>query len=275
MFNLFKRNKKHGSERATNIVVGSRANSGVTECYNRLKDNLLYINDDNNIKVIQVESAVSGEGKTTLMCKLAESIAMNEKKVCVVDLDFRKPRIHRTFNIENENGMAEYLVGKITKDELIKKTDYNVDVINRGGKISNASMALTSTKFINLLKELRQEYDFVLLDAPPVLQISDYVHISRVSDGIIFVSAAGFTRRNQVRDAFYEMRKNNIKVIGTVMTFVKRKGAYSKYYYNYYGHKYYYNNYYNYSYYDKEDKEDKEEQANSTDAEEVKSESEN
>lgn len=256
MFEFLKRHKrKSGAERTSNIVVDKKKYSGVTECYNRLKDNLLYLNYDSSIKVIQVESAVPGEGKTTLICNLAVSIAMNEKKICVVDLDFRKPRVHRTFGIENENGMSEYLVGKIGKEELIKKTKYNVDVINRGSSIANASMALTCAKFVELMKELREEYDFILVDTPPVLQISDYVNISRVTDGVIFVVAAGYTKRDQVRDAFYEMKKNNIKVIGTVMTFVKKHGVYSKYYYNYYGKKYY-NNYYYSSYYDKADEED-------------------
>lgn len=256
MFDFLKRNKrKKGAERSSNIVVGLKKYSGVTECYNRLKDNLLYINNDDSVKVVQVESAVSGEGKTTLICNLAVSVAMNEKKVCIVDLDFRKPRVHRTFAVENENGMAEYLLGKIDKQALIKKTSYNVDVVNRGGRIDNASLALTCSKFVTLMKELREEYDFVFVDAPPVLQISDYVNISRVTDGVIFVAAAGFTKRDQVKDAFYEMKKNNINVIGTVMTFVKKRGGYSKYYYNYYGRKYY-NNYYYSSYYDNVDEED-------------------
>lgn len=253
---LFKKKKRGGHERASNIIVDQNLHSSAVECYNRLKDNILYLSNNGKVKVIQVESAVSGEGKTTLICNLAVSLAQNEKKVAIIDLDFRKPRVHRTFDIENENGISEYLVDKISKEQLIKKSKYNVDVINRGGKISNASLALTCAKFQNLMKELREEYDFVLVDAPPVLQISDYVNISRVTDGVIFVVASGFTKRNQVREAFYEMRKNKVVVLGTVMTFVRKSNGYAKYY-NYYGHKYYY---YGSSYYDYVDKEDLEEE---------------
>ena len=252
---LFKKKKKGGAERASNIIVDKNSHSSTVECYNRLKDNILYLNLDNKVKVIQVESAISGEGKTTLICNLAVSLAQNEKKVAIIDLDFRKPRVHRTFDIENEDGISEFLMDKITKEQLIKKSKYNVDVINRGGKITNASLALTCSKFVNLMQTLRDEYDFVLVDAPPVLQISDYVNISRVTDGVIFVAAAGYTKRNQVREAFAEMRKNKVKVLGTVMTFVKKSNGYAKYY-NYYGHKYYY---YGSSYYDYVDKEDLEE----------------
>lgn len=251
---MFKTKKRGGLERSSNIIADSGKHSSVVECYNRLKDNLLYLNYDSKVKVIQVESAISGEGKTTLICNLAVSLALNEKKVCVVDLDFRKPRVHRTFGIENENGMAEYLLNKITETELIKKTKYNVDIINRGGSIANPSLALTCAKFSELMAKLRQEYDFVLVDAPPVLQISDYVNISRETDGVIYVAAAGYTRRSQIREAFSEMRKNKINVIGTVMTFVKKRGSYYSKYYNYYGGKYYYYN--NSSYYDTQDEED-------------------
>lgn len=253
ILDIFRRKRRGGLERASNIIADSNEHSSIVECYNRLKDNLLYLNYDSKVKVIQVESAISGEGKTTLICNLAVSIALNEKKVCVVDLDFRKPRVHRTFGIENENGMAEYLLDKISEQELIKKTKYNVDVINRGGSIPNPSLALTCAKFSELMAKLREEYDFVLVDAPPVLQISDYVNISRETDGVIFVAAAGYTRRGQIRDAFAEMRKNKINVIGTVMTFVKKRGSYYSKYYNYYGKNYYYNNS---SYYDKQDEED-------------------
>jgi len=252
IFNIFKKRRFSG-ERASNIIVGTNHTSSAVECYNRLKDNLLYINQDNKVKVIQVESAISGEGKTTLICNLAVSLALNEKKVCLIDLDLRKPRIHRTFNIDNENGLAEYLLDKVSYEDLVKKTTYNVDIINRGAKIDNPSLALTCSKFTQLMAKLREEYDFVLVDAPPVLQISDYVNISRETDGVIFVAAAGYTRRGQVRDAFAEMRKNNINVIGTVMTFVKSRGSYAKYY-NYYGKNYYYKNS---SYYEVQDEEDK------------------
>ena len=110
------------------IVVTNEINS-INECYNTLKTNLLYMSNE-NLKVIQVESSVSGEGKTTMGCNLAVSMSFNDKKVLVIDLDFRKPRINRLFNVLNENGLVDYMSEKITFDQLIKKTSYdNVDVI--------------------------------------------------------------------------------------------------------------------------------------------------
>ena len=182
---------KRKLQRNEAIIMDRPGNGLAKESYVRLKDNVLYYCVDGDKKVIQVESTIQGESKTTTVCNLAVCLGQSGKKVCLVDCDFRKPRVHRTFDIENENGISEYLVDKISKEQLIKKSKYNVDVINRGGKISNASLALTCVKFQNLMKELKEEYDFVLVDAPPVLQISDYVNISRVTDGLwyCFVSS--------------------------------------------------------------------------------------
>ena len=214
------------------IVVTNEINS-INECYNTLKTNLLYMSDD-NVKVIQVESSVSGEGKTTMGCNLAVSMSFNDKKVLVVDLDFRKPRVNRLFNVLNENGLVDYMSEKISFEEMIKKTDYeNVDVITRGSAIYNPSMLLTSKKFVDLIAQLRDMYDFIILDAPPILQIAEYTHISKVSDGVLFVVCYGKTKRSQINEAADLLKKGNINVIGSVLTFVDNKDPYSYYYGSY------------------------------------------
>ena len=215
------------------IVVTNEINS-INECYNTLKANLLYMTDIETNKVIQMESSISGEGKTTLGCNLAVSISFNEKKVLVIDLDFRKPRINRLFNVLNEDGLVDYMSEKIAFDKLIKKTSYeNVDVITRGSAIYNPSMLLTSKKFSDLINQLRGMYDFIILDAPPVLQVAEYTHISKVSDGVLFVVRYGQTKRSQVNEAAELLKKNNIRVIGSVLTFVDNKDPYSYYYGSY------------------------------------------
>lgn len=232
-------NQRYGQKikREEAIIVTNEVNS-LNEEYNKLKDSLLYMCSE-KIKVIQVESTRPGEGKTTLASNLAVSLGYNNKKVLVIDLDFRKPRVHRLFGVSNQNGIVDYISNKIDRASLIKKTKYeNVNIISRGSDLFNPSMLLTSDRFKKLISDLREEYDFILLDSPPVLQISDYIHISRVSDGILFVVAYGQTKRNQVAEAANLLRNDNINVIGTVMTFVDAKDPYSAYYGSYYG-KYY------------------------------------
>ncbi|MGN0819727.1 MAG: CpsD/CapB family tyrosine-protein kinase [Christensenellaceae bacterium] len=228
-----KRAKKRKFNREEAIVV-TEGVSSINECYNTLKDNLLFMCDDGKNKVIQVESSYTAEGKTTTTCNLAVSLSFNKKKVVVVDLDFRKPRVHRLFKVKNENGLVDFVSDKITLDDAIKNTEYEgLDIITRGSPIYNPSFLLSSERFKKLIEDLRAKYDFVLLDSPPVLQLSDYIHISKVSDGVLFVVSYGKTSRTQAREAAALLKKDNINVIGAVMTFVDKKDPYSTYYGSY------------------------------------------
>lgn len=242
--NLFKKKKRNSSQTEYGIVVGENSLSGKMEGYNRLRDNILYINSDNNHKVLQVESSVAHEGKTTIASNLAVTLGMINKKVVVVDLDFRRPRVHRKFELSNDNGIADYMLGNIEKKDLIKATKYkNVDIITRGSKVYNATLILVSDKFKELIKELREEYDYVILDCAPVLQVSDYINILQVSDGVVLLVAYGSTTRNQVVETVKEIKKNGGKILGTVFSMYDKGKAkaygygnsyYGKGYYNYY-----------------------------------------
>ena len=113
-----KNNKEKLSNNTPKIIVGQR--SGESESYYRLKDNILYYSDSGKNKVFQIESAISGEGKSTVIINLAVALAKSGKKVALLDLDFRRPQIHRSFEILNVNGIAEYMLNECTKEELIK-----------------------------------------------------------------------------------------------------------------------------------------------------------
>lgn len=236
--------KKQKSESEAGIVVDNPETSFERrEAYTRLKNNILYLNADGNKKVIQVISSLMHEGKTTIVCNLAVGLGMTDKKVIVVDADFRKPRTQMEFNTSIKNGMADYIKGSLNKEEIIKHTEYkNVDLITRGEDSSNSSLVFISEKFRNLIKELREEYDFVLVDCPPVLQVSDYINITPVTDGTLFITAYGRTTRKQVAEAIKELKKAKADIIGSVFSFYDRKkdedyGYYHKKYgrYGYYG----------------------------------------
>lgn len=233
-FSAFAPNKTHKKMRREEAIVVTDEINSVNECYNTLKANLLYMTDIEKNKVIQIESSVSGEGKTTLASNLGVSISFNEKKVLVIDLDFRKPRVNRIFNVSNENGLVDFISDNIGFDKLIKQTSYaNVDVITRGSAIYNPTLLLTSKRFTDLMQKLRGMYDFIILDSPPVLQVAEYTHISKVSDGVLFVVCYGQTKRSQIMEAADLLNTNGVRVIGSVLTFVDNKDPYSYYYGSY------------------------------------------
>lgn len=234
---LFKKKKKKVS--LIKIVVDKKSNGKSVEGYNRLRDNILYLNVDGNNKVIQVESAVAAEGKTTVASNLAVSLGLAGKKVIIVDLDFHRPQVHRIFDEEKENGIAEYMLDTISLDKLIKTTKYeNLDLITRGAEIYNTSTVFVSEKFKNLIEGLKAKYDYVILDCPPVLQVSDFIHISKVSDGVLFLVHYASTTKNQVAEAIKELKNCGANLLGTVFTMYDRKKDgeaenYHYYYYNY------------------------------------------
>ncbi len=229
---FFKKKKKLNYE--SRIIVGE-AHNKAQRGYDRLKDNILYLNADGKTKTIQIESAVSAEGKTTVLCNLAVSLGLTEKKVVIVDLDFYHPSTHRVMKLPNDQGIAEYMMGTLEKKDIIKHTEYqNVDIITRGAEIYNSSLVFLSDKFKDLIASLREEYDYVLLDCAPVLQVSDYIHISKFSDGALLMVAYAQTTRSQVAEAIKELRKNDVNILGTVFTMYDGKNEKT------YGRDYYY-----------------------------------
>lgn len=222
-------------QREDSIVFDYDGLSNIKEQYNRLKDNILYFAVDGK-NVIQVESTVSSEGKTTTVANLSVALGLSGKKVVVLDLDFHKARLHRSFGTKNEEGLAEYIAGKISRDAIIKQTKYeNVSIINRGGEINNASVVLTSKKLKDLIDYLKHAYDFVVLDCPPVLLVSDFIHIGQLSDGILFAIAYGQTKKKQVKEAISVIKQNGFNIIGAVYTFYdpKKSNSYEEYSYHY------------------------------------------
>ena len=206
------------------------------EAFNKLRDNVLFFLDNGKNKVLQIESSVSGEGKSTITANLAVMLAANGKKVAVMDLDFRKPQMHKIFKFANTFGIVEYVLGECPFEKAVKKTAYGVDVFNRGKAASNTSVVFTGGAFKELVEKVKSQYDVVLFDCPPVLQVSDYIHIARLSDGVLFAVSCDGVRRSQVKEAVAALKKSGANVMGSVITFSGKLGfggSYGAYYKNY------------------------------------------
>ena len=217
------------------IITSQDPTSFVSEEYHKLKLNLDYSSIDKKNQVIQVTSTVMSEGKTITVLNLAVSYSQNGKKVVLIDLDLRRPKVHRGFNFKNENGISEYLADKIDKSQLIKKTEIGVDVILAGEKTPFINSLLESKKLKDLIEELRKEYDYVLIDTPPVSVVADPLIISKIVDGVVYVVASRKAKKTLIKESLNSLKLTGCNVLGVCFTQVKKAdfGDYKTKYHRY------------------------------------------
>ena len=222
------------------IITVEEPLSLAAESYRRIKTSLEFANVDKQPQVVQVVSSMQGEGKSVTVLNLAATYAEDSKKVIVVDLDFRRPKLHRSFNVENKNGITDVLAGHIKLEEAIKHGDNGIDCLNRGEKAPYPTAVLGSEQMAKLFDELRKLYEYIIVDCPPILAVSDATIISRLCDGCLFVISQSKTEKNAAKESIKILRDNNVNVLGCVFCGITSKGS------NYYNskYKYYYQNYY-------------------------------
>ncbi len=200
------------------------------EPYNRLISNIKFANVDKPYKVIMFTSSISNELKTTVCSNFVYTLAHNEKKTLIIDLDTRKPSVHKVFKLERGNGIVEYLDGSITKDQLIKHTDINVDVITVGKDILNPITILESEKLKKLIDELKNDYDFIAIDTPPLGACNDASLVSKFSDAVVFNVAINQGKKKEIAAAINQLNDVGANVIGINVTKVHSTQSFYSYY---------------------------------------------
>jgi len=201
--------------------------SFVTESFQKVIINLEYANVDKNLKVIQFTSTLPSEGKSTFVSNLSYLMGQKGQKVILLDLDLRKPKMNRVFNVPNKNGLTDYLAGKISLDEAINHSDdIGIDFINAGEKTTSVINVLEAKKLKELIAQLREIYDYVLLDTPPVISVSDALYISKLADGVIFIVAQGKAKKVLVKDAIKTLKEYGVNILGIVFTQFDMKSGY-------------------------------------------------
>ena len=222
------------NERYDYIVTKEQPLSYTTESFQKVLINLDYANVDNKIKVIEFTSTLASEGKSTFVSNLAYLMGQKNRKTILIDLDLRKPKGHRVFNSPNKDGLTDYLSGKVPFENLIMHSDeFGIDYIVTGEKTSSIVNILEAQKLADLINKLREMYDYILLDAPPVIAVSDALYISKLADGVIFIVAQGIAKKTLVKEAIQTLKHSNVHIIGTVLTQVNLKGGEYGYGYDY------------------------------------------
>ena len=227
----------------TNIKILDEPNSVSSESIRMLRTNLNFM----DLKVINAVSTVPSEGKTEVLTNLALSFGLLEKKVVIVDCDLRKPKIHKNFGLCRGIGVSDIVLSKneINYKEAIqkytdKKNNVSIDILAAGSKVSNPSELINSKSFAKLIQTLKEEYDLVLIDCPPISSMTDGMLVSYLSDGTIYVIESERTDYQVIRGCLEELKANKAFILGAVLTKVNIKSQKKLYGYKY---DYYYASY--------------------------------
>jgi capsular exopolysaccharide synthesis family protein len=196
------------------------------ESFRGIRTALYFSLRSGDYKVIQITSPEARDGKTTLAANLAVSIAQSGKKVVVLDADFRKPRMHEIFGISADAGLASVIAGTTPLKDAVKATTVEgLSVLPCGPRPANPAELLTSPAFEQLLADLRAEYDFVLIDTPPLLAVSDPSAVAARVDGVLLVVRFSKNARPTARRAKEVLESMRADVVGVVVNGYGRNGS--------------------------------------------------
>jgi capsular exopolysaccharide synthesis family protein len=210
----------------------------------------LYFSGGREHRVIQTTSPVPGDGKSTLTANLAISIAQSSKRVLLLDADFRRPTQHKLFGLPAEVGLASVVDGQADPHQAVQQTAVpNLSIMACGPRPHNPAELLTSPKFEELLAVLKEQYDFVLVDTPPLLAVTDPSVVAARVDGVLLALRIRKNGRPNAERARKILQDVNANVVGVVVNGLDGKTGSYGYYSNYrkgYGYGYSYSYKYGY-----------------------------
>lgn len=251
------------NNKESNIVVAEYPKSSIAESFRLVRTNLGFFNPGLEKQVILTTSTMPNEGKTFISMNLASIFALYGKKTLLMGYDLRKPKIYQDFGLTNNEGISSYLVNKADISKIIQKTSLpNLDVIMAGPVPPNPAELIASSKNEELMSQLREMYDYIILDTPPVGLVTDAFLMMKYADVNIFVVRHNYTHKKVFGSIISDIEQRNISNMSILMNDVKMdKSSYgSGYGYGYghgYGYGYGYGHGYGYGYYTDDQESDK------------------
>lgn len=220
------------------LYVLDNPKSSTAECSRAIRTNLLFMSPDRDLKMLAVTSAMPREGKTTAAIGMAITMAQAGSRTLLVDTDMRRPRLHRSFGVPNDVGISSVIVGGSALDDAVKQTEAeNLELLVCGPLPPNPAELLHTQRFVDVLTEMREKYDRILFDTPPVGAVTDPVVLSTLVDGTVLVVKANATIRAQAKQALRALRDANARVLGCILNDVdlqsRTSGSYYASYYRY------------------------------------------
>ncbi len=223
------------------LIVQKEMNAIVTESFRTIRSNLDFYNLNKKGSLIVVTSTVSGEGKTFVAINLAGILAMRGKQVIIVDLDLRKPKIHHSLGVENNEGMSRVLSGHTKLKDVIHNTDIEtLDYITADITPPNPSELISGDAMKSVLTELKEIYDYVIIDTSPIGLVADSIHLFKQADLPLYILKANYSKRRFVYNLDFLQNKKGINHINIILNGINMNMNKNSYQYGYgYGYGYY------------------------------------
>ena len=217
------------------IISYNDPKSVISEQYREIRTNIEYSNVDQNTKTILVTSSDKNEGKTTTASNLAVSFANLNKKVLIVDCDLRNASIHKMFKINNIYGLTDILAKDRAVDKCIQETELeNLYVLTAGAIPPNPAEILSSEKMKNLIEDLKNIYDYIFIDTPPIGLVTDAGVLSSFIDGVVLVVKSESVEKKYLEETKKKLDAVDARILGAILNSYKSEQK-DYNYYSYYG----------------------------------------
>lgn len=230
---MFKQKKTHHQEQVNSLITVVKPSSVISEEFRTLRTNIQFSMVDKKFATLMFTSASPGEGKTTVASNVAVVFASQGKKVLLIDADMRNPSVHKLFNLLNYKGLTNLLTeDKASIQDIVHQTEINnLSVLTCGVIPPNPSELLASNRMNQLMERLKEHFDLILFDLPPIIAVTDAQIMANKTDGTIFVIRNGVAEKNNLYKAKELLEHVHAKVIGVVYNDKKRSTDAAYHYY--------------------------------------------
>lgn len=231
------REKEEEKKPEIELIVHHQPHSIQTEAFRSIRTSLLMSLPETSKKALVFSSPLSKDGKSSIISNLGLTMALAHKKVVLVDSDLRKPRLSEIFKVDYTWGLTHFLSSIVDASEIIKPTSFNnLFVVPSGVMPTDPIEVMLSDKMKAFCSYLKQNFDYVLFDSPPILAVSDALVLSRLADGLILVVRAGQTPISALKQAKSRIEGHKINLLGVIIngvSLLEQDGYYAKQYYHY------------------------------------------
>lgn len=214
------------------LLIDPSEHSVLLECFRMLRTQLSFIASYGHLKTLVVTSSQPGEGKSTVSANLAVALALNNKRVVLVDADLRRPVVHTIFGIDKNQGFSTVVANQCTLEEALQESGVEgLQILPSGATPPNPAELLDSRAARDVIEQLKSTHDYVIIDAPPALVMADAQIISTAADGVLLVISCQEARRDGVERTYELMAQAGIRVVGMVLNkFTSEQSSYYSYY---------------------------------------------